>query len=307
MTINQLKRCRFVSDSAQAILYRATVCVGLALIIAWSVGCRPNTAEDYLGMGYLAMRDGKVDEAEKDYQNASQLAPDDPRVHLALGNLYAKERKLAFAEQEQMKAILLDPKNPLPHAALAELYADRSQPVMSEEQYRAATALDTANPKYHFSLALLLVKEKQFAEAETEFRTSIGLDPTNAQEHFSLAGLLNAESGRQDEAQGEYAQAKALDPESIPPAPALSAAPSPTPALSTTLTSMTPTPRVKPFQRRFLLTKDSRVYQQPDDTSPIVGSVQKNKFVRITGIADKWLQVRLRSGTVGFIPESAAE
>jgi hypothetical protein len=44
-----------------------------------------------------------------------------------------------------------------------------------------------------------------------------------------------------------------------------------------------------------------------NNTSPVVGQVHRGKFVHVTGIAGDWLQVKLRNGTVGFIPVTAAE
>ncbi len=59
--------------------------------------------------------------------------------------------------------------------------------------------------------------------------------------------------------------------------------------------------------KKFLLTRNSRVYAQPEPTSAVVAQVRRHKFVLVTGISGDWLRIRLRSGTVGFIPASAAE
>ena len=64
---------------------------------------------------------------------------------------------------------------------------------------------------------------------------------------------------------------------------------------------------LKPLNRRFLLTHNSRVYQNANGTSAVVAQVHRRKYVRVTGISGDWLQVTLRNGTVGFIPASAAE
>jgi hypothetical protein len=66
-------------------------------------------------------------------------------------------------------------------------------------------------------------------------------------------------------------------------------------------------PKIKPLNKLFLLTKNSPVYQNPDDTSSTIGQVRRKKYVHVTGITGNYLQVRLKNGTVGFIPETAAE
>jgi hypothetical protein len=65
--------------------------------------------------------------------------------------------------------------------------------------------------------------------------------------------------------------------------------------------------KLKPLNRKFKLTKDSAVYQQPDGSTTAVGQVHRGHFVHVTGIQGNWLQVTLHNGTVGFIPVSAAE
>ena len=58
--------------------------------------------------------------------------------------------------------------------------------------------------------------------------------------------------------------------------------------------------------RLFLLTHDSPVYTNPTRAA-MVGKVRHRKYVRVIGLAAKRLQVRLKNGTVGFIPTTAAE
>jgi hypothetical protein len=39
----------------------------------------------------------------------------------------------------------------------------------------------------------------------------------------------------------------------------------------------------------------------------VVAHVHRRKYVQVIGIAGDWLQVKLKTGVVGFIPISAAE
>lgn len=270
---------------------------GILLMMLCGVGCKATTVAEYLSSGDRAMRDGKPAEAERDYQAASQLRPDDTRIHLALANLYAAEQRPALAQQEYTRVIELDPKNAAAHAALAESYAGQSQFAAAEEHCRAATAIDPTQPNYRIELGSVLAKENKLSEAEVEFRTALGLDPRNAQGHLKLASLLGSESGRQEEAQAELEQARALDPKLV--APSSTAAP--------TVASALANPKLKPLSKKFLLTRNSQVYEQPDQASHVVAEVRSKKFVNVTGITGDWLRIRLRSGTVGFIPVAAAE
>ena len=289
---------------------RAIVMGGTIALIA--TGCHHKTAEDYLAEGDAAMQSTKLADAEKSYQEAVRLAPNDPRTHIALGNLYIFEHKEGDAQIEFMKVLEIDPKNAATHVALGNLYNEQNQHGLAENQYRAAVALEPDRSNYHVDLGEVLKQESKTAAAEDQFRTAIGLNPKDAKAHLALANLLATESGRSAEANAEFDEVRALDAKLMPaPAPAPTpAAAVESPAEASTTTASAPeagAPKIKPLNKLFLLTKNSSVYQNPDDTSPTVGEVRRKKYVHVTGIAGDYLQIRLKNGTVGFIPVSAAE
>jgi tetratricopeptide (TPR) repeat protein len=285
----------------------ATVMAGAIALIA--AGCHHQTADDYLAEGDAAMQSTKLADAEKDYQEAVRMAPNDPRTHIALGNLYIFEHKEADAQIEFMKVLEIDPKNAATHVALGNLYNEQDHHDLAENQYRAAIALEPDRSTYHVELGEVLRQEGKTAEAEDQFRTAIGLSPKDAKAHLALANLLATEPGRSAEANAEFDEVRALDAKLMPaPAPTAAAA-AETPAAATTAAaaSASGAPQIKPLNKLFLLTKNSSVYQNPDDTSPTVGEVRRKKYVHVTGIAGNYLQIKLKNGTIGFIPVTAAE
>ncbi len=281
-----------------------TAVAAFAMGLAMS-GCRGESVDQYLSAGDAAMRAAKPSEAERNYREAVKLAPDEVRTHFALGNFYVVEHKSSPAQVEFMKALELEPKNAQAHVALGNLYADQAQYGFAEEQYRAAAVLDPARPDYRLNLGAALVKQGKLADAESEIRTAIGLDPRNAPAHLALANLLALQPNRRTEAEAEYQQARALDPKLARPAPAMPAPAAPAAEASAPATAATA--KVKPLNQLFLLTHGSPLYASPDAGSRVVGHVAAKKYVHVVGIAGKWLQVRLRNGTVGFVPASAAE
>jgi tetratricopeptide (TPR) repeat protein len=301
-------------------------------------GCHRGGVDDQLAAGDAAMQKGQLNEAEKDYNDAVRTAPNDPRTHIALGNLYIFEHKPGPAQVEFMKVLDIDPKNAATHVALGNLYMDQDQYPLAENQYRAAVALEEERPQFHLDLAESLLRENKMKDGEDEIRTAIGLDPKNAQAHYALANLLNAIPDRADEAKAEYDQARALDPRLTAPGEAAEASPaaSGVPSLATEVTPAAPgaaetpepgtgaggaapaagasiasaggvPPKIKPLNKLFLLTKNSPVYQGPDQSSVVVAQVRSKKYVHVTGIAGDYLQIRLKNGTIGFIPATAAE
>jgi tetratricopeptide (TPR) repeat protein len=273
----------------------------VALVFATSLvsGCHRESVDDYLASGDSAMQANKLPDAEHDYSEAVKSAPNDPRVHVALGNLYTFEHKPQPAQVEYMKVIDLDPRNPAAHVALGNLYLDQQQTRQAEEQYRAALALDPTHANYYLQLGEVLSREGRGADAEAQFRTAIGLNPKNAQAHLSLANFLRSQPGREAEADAELSSARILDPKlAASEAPANGGSTEGAPAGS---------PKIKPLNKVFLLTKNSPVYESPDTSSNVVGQVHKKKYVHVVGLAGNYLQIKLRNGTVGFVPETAAE
>jgi tetratricopeptide (TPR) repeat protein len=281
----------------------------LLLIVAAlsSAGCSHKGADDYLREGDEAMQSAHLSEAENDYQQAAKIAPNDARPHLALGSLYVFERKPQQAENELMKALELQPSNARAHAMLASAYADQSELGLAEAQGRAAVALDSAKADYRMSLGTILQREQKLSAAEAEYRTAIGLAPRNPHSHLALATLLNAEPERQNEAQAEYARVKALDPSLVP---ATSSATATLAVRTRTASAISPTPQapaIKEANKRFLLTRDSPVYESMSQGGRVVAQVHRRKYVHVTGMGGQWLRIQLRNGTIGYIPATAAE
>jgi tetratricopeptide (TPR) repeat protein len=251
------------------------------------------------------MQNTRLAEAENDYKQAAKTAPNDAHPHLALASLYIFEHKAPEAQTELTKAIELAPGNAKAHAMLATAYSAQSELGLAEAQGRAAVALDSANAGYRVSLAGTLQNEQKLAAAEAEYRTAVGLEPRNAHWHLALANLLNSEPNREQEAQAEYAEVKAIDPDLLPPV-GTAALPKTTSAPANAA-PIAQTSAIRDTNKRFLLTHDSPVYNSMSQGGQIVAQVHRRRYVHVTGMNAQWLRIQLRNGTIGFIPVTAAE
>ncbi len=280
-----------------------------ALAMGLGSGCQHNSVDNYLEAGRTAMQHDHPNQAEQNFEAAEKLAPTDARTHLALGDLYLLKHNTDGAGQEFQRAIELEPKNIPARLKLGRLLAQMSRLGLAEEQYLAVLAFDPANVDAHLGLAEILRRQGADAAAERELRAALGLAPKDAQAHYALATLLSRQNGRQQEAQAEFAAVRALDPNLLPPTAVVNERPSPTSASTPAPTeNANAAEKVKAVrQRRFLLSHDSPVYNDLNTSSQVVAHVHRGKYVMVTGVGNKWLKIRLRSGIVGFIPTSAVE
>jgi tetratricopeptide (TPR) repeat protein len=271
-----------------------------------NTGCGHKSVEGFLRIGDLAMQSGHLTEAESDYKQAAQVAPNDALPHLVLADLYILELKAPQAADESIKALELEPTNPRAHATLATAYRAQSKFGPAEAQARAAVALAPGDAQYRLSLGATLQSEQNLGGAEAEYRTAEGLEPRNAHAYLALAMLLSTEPNRESDAQAEFAQVKALDaslmPANVQPVKASSPAATPAP---TTLSAKAP--KMEETDQRFLLTHDSAVYDSTSNDARVIAQRHRSDYVHVTGLSTNWLRIQLSNGTIGFIPVTAAE
>lgn len=64
---------------------------------------------------------------------------------------------------------------------------------------------------------------------------------------------------------------------------------------------------VKPSDNVFQLTKDAAVLQEPNRWGKKVSEVHRGHEVHVTGVSLNYMQIRMKSGLVGFIPATALQ
>lgn len=64
---------------------------------------------------------------------------------------------------------------------------------------------------------------------------------------------------------------------------------------------------VTPMKQVFRLTLDTPVFAAPNRWARHVGAVRASRYVNVTGTALGYMRVRLKDGTVGFIPKVAVQ
>jgi tetratricopeptide (TPR) repeat protein len=204
----------------------------------------PDAYHIHNNLGTVYWRQGEVQAAEREWQEALRLAPRNAIILNNLGLAQTKQKRYPEALAYLQRAMRLKPNYTGPHMNLGIAYEEMGARDKAELQFRAAVALSPLDPearnklgKLYFDAGRLAEAEEQFrrsvesapnwtaygslgdihlargdpARAEQAFRQALALNPIDSQAHFSL-GAICAASGRTREAIREYQAGLETDP-----------------------------------------------------------------------------------------------
>jgi tetratricopeptide (TPR) repeat protein len=175
----------------------------------------PNSYRLYVQRGVALVMRGHMEEAEKEFQTASTLAPDKSLPYVALGEVWMQSGhtdKAVALLRERSKLSQTDFLVPFIFAlALIRSGADAG----SAEAAEAIQALEASirlNPKFshsHAELGRLLLKQGAIDRAIPELKTASELDPTDSGPLYQL-GQAYRKKGQKSEAEAMLARVAEL-------------------------------------------------------------------------------------------------
>jgi len=142
---------------------------------------------------------GRAAMAQRAFERARQLEPENPEVYVLLGR-YAPD--VAQARQAFETAVSLAPDHAVAHVGLGEMLLRENRPAEAEIVLRQAIELDPDQAAGHKNLGLAVAAAGRFEEAIRHVRQSMTLSPNTVSFHYSLASILR-EAGRPAEAADE--------------------------------------------------------------------------------------------------------
>lgn len=214
------------------------------LLYTRTLAVSPNAYHIRNNLGTVYWDQGKVQAAEREWQEALKLAPRHAIILNNLGLALTKQKRYTEALEYFQRAMRLKPNYTLPHVNLGIAYEEMGEHAKAELQFRAAVALSPLNTearnklgKLYFDTGRLAEAEEQFrrsveskpnwtaysslgdiylrwqnpTRAEQAFRQALALDPFDSHAHFSLGGICAAD-GRTREAIREYQAGLETDP-----------------------------------------------------------------------------------------------
>ncbi len=110
--------------------------------IAWQAGSTTPSEQPFLNLGTLLLEQNQTDAALSALEQASALAPDDPKLCMTLGKLYMRKEKLTQAQLQFEHAVALSPQTAAYHFLLGQAYRKGGEAAKAKEQFAQAAALD---------------------------------------------------------------------------------------------------------------------------------------------------------------------
>jgi tetratricopeptide (TPR) repeat protein len=122
------------------------------------------------------MNQGRLKEAEDNYQRTISINPNFALAHLNLGVLLQRNNHLKEAEQSYNRAIFADPNLAQPHFNLSRLFEGQSRLREAEQAYRKAVAADPNYAQAYVNLNVLLENQNRLTEADQAYQAFLGAD-----------------------------------------------------------------------------------------------------------------------------------
>jgi len=155
-------------------------------------------------LGFLAMRQGDVDDAIRLYHQALATDPDDVDVNNDLANALMTRGDYSNAIEHYRRALQGTPDDPRIHNNLGSALADEKDYAGATEEFQTAiaevepdTVQDrTARAEAHTNLGMILEKQSRPADAEAHYRAALELVPNYGPAQEALARLIIADQAR---------------------------------------------------------------------------------------------------------------
>ena len=189
----------------------------------------PGSAAARLGLGQIALSDGRVEEARGHLARSLQLDPRDGRTHLgmaqaalALGDREAADRHSALAGQLLQNLPLDDPRDLTVESVSTAQLTRRGKQLLAEGKpeeaetfLREALILEPDSAPTRLALGLALVMVGRLDEAEPELREAVRLEPDRFESRSALGKFLLHTRDRPHEGVEQLRAAARLNPDDV--------------------------------------------------------------------------------------------
>lgn len=147
-------------------------------------GTLPNA---WNNLGLLAAREGRTDEAIRDFQQALKLSPDHLIALQNLGNAYRQQRNWNEARKAFEHALAIHPEEPEANYGLAMVYAQNNDSENAYKYLQLALQFRPDYPEALNNLGVLYLRTQRRDQAVESFATCMRVAPAFDQAYLNLA------------------------------------------------------------------------------------------------------------------------
>jgi tetratricopeptide (TPR) repeat protein len=230
LTVGRINQARSEIDSALKISPSDSNAMSLQTIIAVArnnkeealmfadkaVKSGPKSAAAYIALSYAQQANFDLTGALNSLKEAVRVEPADALAWARLSELNLSFGDLRESSKAAEKAVALKPELSRTRTVMGFAYLARVRTAEAMDAFNKAIESDQADPLPRLGLGLALIREGKLAEGRTEIEIAVSLDPGNSLIR-SYLGKAYYEEKRDTKAEGQFLEAKELDPKDPTP------------------------------------------------------------------------------------------
>jgi protein O-mannosyl-transferase len=174
----------------------------------------PNSAEARSSLGSVLFKMGKVDESIIQYQSALRSRPDFAEAHLNLGSALDQEGRWDEAIVQFQEALRIKPDYAEAHLNLGATLAKIGQLDEAIVQFQDALKIKPDYTEAHLNLGTAFDQKGHADEAMAHFQEALKISPASAEAHLNL-GVTLAKKGQVDAAIAQFQEALKISPDNL--------------------------------------------------------------------------------------------
>lgn len=176
-----------------------------------AVRLKKNYPEGHNSLGTMYIDKGLIDKAIAEYAEAIKCKPVFPQAYYNLGNACIKKGLLDNGITYFQKAVSMGMHNPQVFNNLGSAYIKKGMLDDAIAQYKKALAVYNDYPEVHSNLGYVYTEKGDFGKAISELKEALELQPNHANAHNNL-GVVYCQKGLFDKAHQEFLKAIKYDP-----------------------------------------------------------------------------------------------
>jgi len=171
----------------------------------------PDISAAHFLLGRCYFDEQRFTQANDTFQGLVKLTPQSAEAHFYLAACEYYLKRLDRAEADFRKVLSINPGFFHAHKYLGLIYESKGQRTQALEEYLKVAEVSPRDEEANYRVGFLLASQSRFAEAIVYFQKVIEINPSSAAAHHNV-GLAYQRTNQGDLAQKEMAQACKLDP-----------------------------------------------------------------------------------------------